>query len=51
LRKILPPVSASRAGDDNNGVRTATGESTRAAASTSADVTGKLGEESVMAVL
>src|SRR4051794_40965773 len=41
FRKTFAPVRSSSAGDESSGVRTATGASTRAAASISEDVTGK----------
>src|SRR5947209_7126665 len=43
FRKTLVPTRASRAGDDNSGVRTANAASTRAAASISAEMTGSAG--------
>src|SRR4030081_1409687 len=51
LRKTLVPTRSLSAGDDNSGVRTAKGASTRAAASTSVDVTGKGGDAFVMRTL
>src|SRR5450432_4203884 len=42
FRNTRAPARSSRAGDDNSGVRTANVASTRAAASISADVTGKM---------
>src|ERR1700730_11157318 len=48
FRKTLVPARSLRTGDDNNGVRTAKGASTRAAASISAALTGKIGERSAI---
>jgi len=45
------PTRSSSAGDDNNGVRTAYGASTRAAASISAGSTGNGKDKSVMYLL
>src|ERR1700737_1093994 len=42
LRKTLVPTRSLSAGDDNSGVRTAKGASTRAAASISMELTGRL---------
>src|ERR1700732_145827 len=41
LRKTFVPTRSLRTGGDNSGVRTANGASTRAAASISAELTGK----------
>src|ERR1019366_3181024 len=41
FRKILAPTRSQSTGGDNSGVRTANGASTRAAASISAELTGK----------
>src|SRR5580693_3986724 len=51
FRITLVPARRSSAGDDNSGVRTAKPASTRAAASMSAELTGKGGEDSVMRAL
>src|SRR5580698_2222596 len=48
LRKIRVPARWSSAGEDNSGVRTAKPAKTRAAASMSAELTGKIGEDSVI---
>src|SRR3979409_2097177 len=48
FRKTLVPARSLRTGDDNNGVRTANGASTRAAASISAALTDKIGERSAI---
>src|SRR5260370_10059552 len=51
FRKTLVPARSLRTGGDNSGVRTAKGASTRAAASISAGLTGKIGDRSAMPVL
>src|ERR1700737_4785874 len=51
FRKTLVPARWSSAGDDNSGVRTANGASTRAAASISAGLTGKVGDSCVIRAL
>src|SRR6202043_3585255 len=51
FRKTLVPARSLRTGDDNNGVRTAKGASTRAAASISAALTGKDWDDSDMPAL
>src|SRR5271154_4621864 len=43
FRKTRVPTRSSRAGDDNSGVRTANGAITVAAASISAELTGRIG--------
>src|ERR1700682_5543451 len=48
FRNTVVPARSLRAGDDNNGVRTANGASTRAAASISAELTGRVEDGSVM---
>src|SRR3979411_1414568 len=48
FKKTLVPARSLRTGDDNNGVRTANGASTRAAASISAALTDKIGERSAI---
>src|SRR5712671_3269829 len=48
FRKTLVPARSLRTGGDNNGVRTANGASTRAAASISAALIGKIGERSAI---
>src|ERR1700732_1472740 len=48
FRKTFAPTRSSRTGDDKRGVRTAKGAITRAAASTSAGVTGRIGDGSVI---
>src|SRR5882757_9036167 len=48
FRKTFVPTRSLSAGDDNNGVRTAKGAITRAAASISAEVTGRIGDGSVI---
>jgi hypothetical protein len=48
FRKTLVPARSLRTADDNNGVHTANGSSTRAAASISAELTGKIGERSAI---
>src|SRR4030088_1922982 len=48
FRNTLVPARSSSAGEDNNGVRTANGASTRAAASISTELTGRGGDSSVM---
>src|ERR1700674_2438234 len=51
FRKTRVPARSLRTGADNSGVRTAYGASTRAAASISAGLTGKIGERSAIAPL
>src|SRR3954465_6000488 len=51
FKKTLVPARSSSATDDNNGVRTAYGASTLAAASISAALTGRIGERSAMTSL
>src|ERR1035437_1925231 len=48
FRKTLVPMRSSRTADDSSGVRTANGASTRAAASISAELTGRIEDGSVM---
>src|ERR1700704_4480413 len=48
FRNTLVPARSLRTGEDNNGVRIAKGASTRAAASISAALTGKIGERSAI---
>src|SRR6202051_2179728 len=47
FRKTFVPTRSLRTGGDNNGVRTANGASTRAAASISAALTGKIEDGSI----
>jgi hypothetical protein len=51
FRKTRVPMRWSSAGDDISGVRTANGASTRAAASTSAELTGRVWDDSVISGL
>src|SRR6476661_9873015 len=51
FRKTLAPVRSSSAGEDSSGVRTANGASTRAAASISAELTGKAEDDGVIRAL
>src|SRR4029450_1739350 len=51
FRKTFVPARSSSTGKDNNGVRTANGATTLAAASISAALTGRLGLVSVMRLL
>src|SRR3984893_6297289 len=51
FRKTLVPARSSSAGDDNSGVRTANGARTRAAASTSVELTGKIEAGSIIRAL
>src|SRR5258706_16467988 len=48
FRNTLVPARSSSAGEDNNGVRTAMGASTRAAASISTELTGRVEDNSVI---
>src|SRR6202049_151900 len=48
FRKTLVPARSSSAGDDNSGVRTANGASTRAAASISVELTGRIEAGSII---
>src|SRR5436190_21653356 len=47
FRKTLVPARSSSAGEDNSGVRTANGASTRAAASISTELTGRVDKGSM----
>src|SRR6202795_3900554 len=48
FRNTLVPTRSLRTGNDNSGVRTANGASTRAAASISAELTGRANEDCVI---
>src|SRR5436190_10931084 len=51
FRNTLVPARSSSAGDDNSGVRTANGASTRAAASISTELTGRVDTGSIVSNL